>query len=252
MEKIFIPILIFVGCIPIAFGEVTIQNDQQYVGDDGSLHIVGEIENNLEIPLNQINVLVTLLDSNNEIIAKKQTSSLVNTVMPGMKSPFDLVLTDNKSKQATSYLLELDYAVSAPKSQVIDITKSEITKDNYNNLMITGTVTNKGEITANMVSVVATLYDRQGNVAGVTKTHPEPDYLMVEDEAFFVLTMPDKIQTTEIRDYTLVAESEEYAAVPEFPIGTMILLAGTFSAYIGITRYSSKITANLIPVTNLK
>ena len=252
MEKIFIPILIIIGFVPIAFGEVIIENDQQYIGDDGSLHIVGEIINNLEIPLNQINVIVSLFNSDNELIATEQTSSQVNTVMPGMKSPFDLVITDNKSKQATSYLLELDYTVSTPKNQVIDITSSEMTRDNYNNLLITGTVTNRGEITANMVSVVATLYDRQGNVAGVTKTHPEPDYLMVGDEAFFVLTIPDKSQTVEIKDYVLVAESEEYAAVPEFPIGTMILLAGTFSAYVGITRYASKIKANLIPVTNLK
>ena len=245
-------ILIFVGFVPVAFGEVIIQNDQQYVGDDGSLHIVGEIKNNLEVPLNQINVIATLFDGNSELIATKQTSSLINTVMPGMKSPFDFVLTDNKSRDTTSYLLELDYSVSAPKSQVIEIIESEISRDNYNNLMITGTVTNRGEITANMVSVVATLYDKQGNVAGVTKTHPEPDYLMVEDESFFILTMPDKTQTTEIIDYTLVAESEEYAAVPEFPIGTILLLAGTFSAYIGITRYSRRFTAILIPVTNLK
>ena len=236
----------------MAFGEVIIQNDQQYVGDDGSLHIVGEIKNNLEIPLNQINVLVTLLDSNNETIAIERASSLVNTVMPGMKSPFDLILTDNKSKQTASYLLDLDYTVISPKNQVFDVVKSKITRDSHNNLIITGTVTNNGESTANMVSVVATIYDRHGNVAGVAKTHPEPDYLMVKDEAFFALTMPDKTRTTEIRDYTLVAESEEYAAVPEFPVGTIILLAGTFSAYIGIMRYSNKITANLIPVTNLK
>ena len=244
--------LIVVGFIPVAFGEVIIQNDQQYIGDDGSLHIVGEIKNNLEVPLNQINVLVTLLDNNNELISTEQTSSLINTIMPGMKSPFDLILTDNRSKQTASYLLELDYTLGTPKSQVIDITNSKLSRDNYNNLMITGTVTNKGEITANMVSVVATLYDKQGNVAGVTKTHPEPDYLMVEDEAFFVLTIPDKTQTTEIIEYTLIAESEEYAAVPEFPIGTILLLIATFSAYIGITRYYRRFTAILIPVTNLR
>ncbi len=64
--------------------------------------------------------------------------------------------------------------------------------------------------------------------------------------------MPDKIQTSEIKDYTLTAESEEYAAVPEFPVGTLVLLAGTLSAYIGITRYSGRIITNLISATNLK
>ena len=51
--------------------------------------------------------------------------------------------------------------------------------------MITGTIANKGEITANTVIVVATLYDKTGNVAGVSKTHVEPDYLRANDESFF-------------------------------------------------------------------
>ena len=47
--------------------------------------------------------------------------------------------------------------------------------------MITGTVANNGEIAANMVSVIATLYDKQGNVAAVSRVNPEPDYLRAED-----------------------------------------------------------------------
>ena len=252
MEKFFIITIIFVGLIPLAFGEVFIQNDQQYIGDDKALHIVGEIINNLEVPLNQINVYVTLLDEDGNLIATRETSSLVNTIMPGMKSPFDLVLTDNEVKKTKSYSFELDYKVSPPKNQAIDITESELSRDNYNNLMITGTVINRGDITANTVAVIATLYDKEGNVAAVSRIHPEPDYLRANDYAFFVVSIPDKIQTNGINDYTLIAESEEYAAVPEFPAGTFVLLVGTLFTYIGITKYSGRIIPNLISVTNLR
>ena len=252
MEKFFIIIIIFAGITPLAFGEAFIQNDQQYIGDDGAFHIVGEIKNNLEVPLNQINVQVTLLDENKQLIGIKETSSLVNIIMPGMKGPFDLILTNDEAKKTKSYSLKLDYKVSPPKNQVIDIIESELSRDNYNNLMITGTVTNKGDITANTVAVIATLYDKEGNVAAVSRIHPEPDYLRAEDNAFFLVVIPDKIQTSEINDYTLIAESEEYAAVPEFPVGTLVLLVGALSVYIGITRYSGRIITNLISATNLK
>ena len=252
MEKFFIIIIIFAGIVPLAFGEAFIQNDQQYIGDDGAFHIVGEIKNNLEAPLNQINVQVTLLDENKQLIGIKETSSLVNIIMPGMKGPFDLILTNDEAKKTKSYSLKLDYKVSPPKNQVIDIIESELSRDNYNNLMITGTVTNKGDITANTVAVIATLYDKEGNVAAVSRIHPEPDYLRVEDNAFFLVVIPDKIQTSGINDYTLIAESEEYAAVPEFPVGTLVLLVGALSVYIGITRYSGRIITNLISATNLK
>jgi len=237
---------------PFAFAEVYIQNDQQYMGDDGAVHIVGEIVNNLDIPLNQIHVEIDLFDENQQLIQTKETNSLVNTIMPRMKGPFDLVLTNTEARDTKSYSMKLNYQASPPKSQVIDIRESELTRDNHNNLMITGTVVNNGEITANMISVIATLYDKQGNVAAVSKVNPEPDYLRSEDSAFFLLSVPDKIQTEEIDDYTLIAESEEFAAVPEFPIGTVILLILTLSAYVGITRYSGKIIPNLFSATNLK
>ena len=252
MEKIFVVGIIFASIVPFAFADVYIQNDQQYIGDDGSIHIVGEIVNNLDIPLNQIHVEIELFDENQNLIQTKETNSLVNTIMPGMKGPFDLILTNTEARDTKSYSMKLNYQVSPPKSQVIDIIESELSRDNHNNLMITGTVANNGEITANMVSVIATLYDKQGNVAAVSRVNPEPDYLRAEDSAFFILSVPDKIQTEDIDNYTLIAESEEFAAVPEFPIGTAILLILTLSAYIGITRYSGRIVTNLFSATNLK
>jgi hypothetical protein len=252
VEKIFIVGIIFASMTPMAFADAYIQNDQQYIGDDGSFHIVGEIVNNLEAPLNQINVHISLFDEDQQLIQKKDAKSWVNTVMPGMRGPFDLILTSNEAKDIRSYSLELDYQISPPKSQVIDITDSELTRDDHDNLMITGTVANNGEITANTISVIATLYDKQGNVAAVAKVNPKPDYLRAEDTAFFLISVPDKIQTRGVNDYTLIAESEEYAAVPEFPIGTVILLILTLSAYIGITKFSSRIITNLFSATNLK
>jgi len=79
MKKFFIIIFLFSGIIPPVFGEAFIENDQQYVGNDNSLHRVEEITNNLKIPLNQINVQITLLDENKKSIAVKKWNSLVNT-----------------------------------------------------------------------------------------------------------------------------------------------------------------------------
>ena len=252
MEKGILGLAVFSSLIPFAFAEVSIQNDQKYIGDDGSLHVVGEVVNGLEAPLNQISVRVTLLDGDQNAIAVKETSSLVNTVMPGMKGPFDLILTNGEASITESYLLELDYEISPPKSQVIEITESELSRDGLGNLMIKGMVANQGEITANTVAVIATLYDSEGNVAAVSRVHPEPDYLKTKDNAFFLISVPDKIQTRGIEEYELVAESEEFAAVPEFPVGTLVVLVGTLSAYVAITKFSGRFITSLISATNPK
>ena len=241
MRVLLVMAMILAGGMPLAFGEVYIQNDRQYIGDDGSLHIVGEIRNDLQFPLNQMTVHITLLDESGSPIATEETGSLVNIVMPGMMSPFDLILTGSIAGEAQSYLLDLDYRVAPPRNQVIDITRSEISRDIHDNLMITGIVTNRGEITANTVAVIATLYDDNGDVAAVSRVNPEPDYLRADGNMFFLVSVPDKIQTSDVSRYALVAESEEYAAVPEFPVGVTVLLVTALSACIIATRYSGRI-----------
>jgi hypothetical protein len=251
LKKYLIVLLPLIFGISNAWAELSIENDQQYLVDDGSLHIVGEIRNDLNVPLNQIYIHATLY-SNGQIIHETSGRSLVNTIMPGMKGPFDIIILGEKTKLVDNYSLELDYKITDPKNQVIEITTSKINRDNLDNLFITGIVANQGEITANTVTVVATLYDRDGKVVAVSKTHTKPDYLRASDETFFLVSIPDKFQANNVVDYTLVAESEEYAPVPEFPLGTLLLLASSVSVYILFTRYSSRVITNLVSASNPK
>jgi hypothetical protein len=120
------------------------------------------------------------------------------------------------------------------------------------NIAIQGTVANNGEITANMVKVIATLYDRDGNVIAVSQARTEPDYLRASDESFFLIPILDKTQASEMVDYSLVAESEEYTAVPEFPLGSGVLLVASLSAYIALTKNPSIVTRSLGHLSNTR
>ena len=93
-----------------AWAEVTIQNDQMYIGDDGSLHIVGEIQNNFNAPLNQIELQATLF-SNGVLIDSVNSVSLLNTIMPEMKGPFDFIILDDTAKHVDEYSLDLIYKI---------------------------------------------------------------------------------------------------------------------------------------------
>ena len=238
MKLLALTIVVALAAAPLAWAEVAVQNDRMYTGSDGSLHIVGEVQNDLGAPLGQIRLMATIYDDHDNIISTADGWSLVNTLMPGMRGPFDLVVTDSAARHAAGYTIEADYLVLAPKSQVIDVTSAELERSGQGDLFITGTVANRGETTANMVSIVATLYDRNGNVATVARSQSEPDYLRANHEGAFVVPLPEKDQTADISGYMLVAESEEYAAVPEFPIGSSLVLAASAAGYILLSRYS--------------
>ena len=242
---VFLILLIF--AIPDVWAQVNIENDQYYVGNDGTIHIVGEVLNDSDKPLNQVKILATLY-SDDSVLHQTNSETLTNVIMPGMKGVFDIIITENIDG-IDRYVLDLDYKITNPKSQVIEITSSELRYAQFDNIVIKGTVANNGDITANMVKVIGTLYDRDGNIVAVSQIIMEPDYIRANDESFFLLTVPNGVQT-DIVDYSLIAESEEYTAVPEFPLGSGVLLIASLSAYIVLTKNPSVVTRSISRVTN--
>ena len=248
LKKISLFLILLVFTIPNAFAEVYIDNDHRYLGDDGTVHIVGEIINASDKPINQVEVTAVFYSDGSNVY-QKSTENLTSMIMPEMKGVFDLIVTEDIG-HVDYYLLDIDFKVTQPKDQMIEVTSSEFTYGPLDNISIQGTITNNGDITANMVRVVATLYDRDGNVVAVSESRTQPDYLRANDELFFLIPILDKTQTNKIVDYSLVAESDEYTAVPEFPLGSGILLIASLSAYIALTKNPSIVTRGLMRISN--
>ena len=236
-------LILLVFTIPGAFADVYIDNEHKYIGNDGALHIVGEIINDSNKPINQVEINAVFYNDGNTVY-QTSTENLTSIIMPEMKGAFDLIVIEDIG-YVDHYTLDVNFKIAQPKEQVIEITSSEFTYGPVDNISIQGTVANNGEITANMVKVIATLYDRDGNVVAVSQANTKPDYLRANDESFFVIPIMDKTQVDVIVDYSLMAESEEYTAVPEFPLGSGLLLVVSLSAYIALTKNPSLVTRSL-------
>ncbi len=245
----FIPFLLF---LQPAFADIFIQNDQPYIDDDGTLHIVGEIENNTNVPLNQIKITAKLLDGDGFQIGQISGDTTTNVLMPGMNSGFDIIITGYDLHAITNYDLEFDYKITDPKNQAIEIISSELKQDSQGNLVISGMLENQGEITANMINVIATLYDRDGNVVTISNVRIQPDFLRSGDSTFFIIPIHEKSQSVFAVDYTLIAESDEYAAVPEFPLGSGALLIASVSSYIILSRNPEKVINTISKISHFK
>ena len=252
MKKLIVAVIPFLIFVQPVFADVFIQNDQPYIDDDGVLHIVGEIENNTNVPLNQIMITAKLLDDNGFQIGQVNGESSTNVLMPGMNSAFDIIITGYDLHAITNYDLEFDYKITDPKNQAIEIISSELKQDSQGNLVISGMLENQGEITANMINVVATLYDRDGNVVTISNVRIQPDFLRSGDSTFFIIPIHEKSQSVFAVDYTLIAESDEYAAVPEFPLGSGALLIASVSSYIILSRNPEKVINTISKISHFK
>ena len=252
MNKIVFFLIPIIFLFQTAYADVVIENDQKYIDDDNLLHIVGEIVNYTDKPISQIEISATTFSSTDSKITTINSNTPSHTIMPGMKAGFDILFSEKDPSLVSYYELNFNYKIASAKNQVIEITSSEISRDSLDNLAIVGTVTNQGEITANMINVVATLYDRDGNVVTVSKTQTQPDFLKPGDENFFLVPVFDKKQASNVVDYTITAESDEYTVVPEFPLGSGILLAVSVSSYIFLTRNPKLILNGIEKIENAK
>ena len=252
MNKIVFFLIPIIFLFQTAYADVVIENDQKYIDDDNLLHIVGEIVNYTDKPISQIEISATTFSSTDSKITTINSNTPSHTIMPGMKTGFDILFSEKDPSLVSYYELNFNYKIASAKNQVIEITSSEISRDSLDNLAIVGTVTNQGEITANMINVVATLYDRDGNVVTVSKTQTQPDFLKPGDENFFLVPVFDKKQASNVVDYTITAESDEYTVVPEFPLGSGILLAVSVSSYIFLTRNPKLILNGIEKIENTK
>jgi hypothetical protein len=206
------------------------------------MHIVGEIKNDSKSPVNKIKIIATIVDVNGKVLEKINGKVLTNIIMPGMTGSFDIITNEKKINGVLDYDLGVEYKLAAPKNQVIEIVSSEMKRDQLNNLIISGTIENNGEITANMINVVATLYDRDGRVLTVSKIQIQPDFLRAGEESHFLVPIYEKSQSMNVADYSIIAESDEYAAVPEFPLGSGALLIISVSSYVIFSRNPERIT----------
>lgn len=217
-------------------GGVDILGDRMLDGGDGRVLIAGEIRNGLGVPLRGAEVTATLYSDSGQALGTASGASMVDSIVPGMRAPFVLDAGRQPGGDVGRYELGVEYEVAGPKGRVIDVTASRVSSDAHGIVAVTGTVLNSGEITANEVSIVATLYDRDGNVLAASEGKPDRDYLRASEEAFFLVSFPGEA-AGEVAGHAAVAESEEYAAVPEFSLGAGALLAASVVGYVGLSRY---------------
>ena len=76
-------------------------------------HIVGEIQNNSTHIDTSVQVAVTLYDNNNQTVGTANTYTTPSTILPGKKSPFEIIVNQNNVKDGDlSIIRNLELQVS--------------------------------------------------------------------------------------------------------------------------------------------
>lgn len=177
----------------------------------GYLHLFGEIKNNSDKTITNITLSSKFLDIDNNVIGIYTRTPEINTLNPNQSSPFDIIYLEPTSvEKIKNFSLSAEYKVGKEKPQLLYINHINDRLDFTGFYYINGKITNKGTFTANNVTIIATIYDKDKNIIGITKAITEPFVIGSKDKAAFGLAINARTDASKMKDFSLQAYSDNY------------------------------------------
>ncbi len=152
---------------------------------DGTLTIVGEVRNDSQLDVGHTTVTATFYGDNGQIIGEVSGQTMLQTLPPGVRSPFVITLprptgVSNYSLRATGR--PIPPATTNAELVVVNTRRFEDTTGFYH---VAGVVENTGPRKVEQARVIVTLYDRGGRVINVGFAYPRPSSLLPGTRADF-------------------------------------------------------------------
>jgi hypothetical protein len=199
---------------------VTVLSYSSYVSPTGHFVVLGEVQNTGSHTLESVSLNVAVSASDGSTIAAGTTDAFVHNFLPQQKAPFyiDFGKIDfNEISKASAFNISLYDAPPTNYNQypdlLLNVDSNEIVEVAY---VISGSITNTGNQTANDIMVYGTYYNNAGVVVAVGLTELDAP-LTPNSSANFALTEMDAAAslTTKISSYTLrVQTSTQVFSLP--------------------------------------
>ncbi len=145
-------------------------------------HILGEVRNPYDLPMELVRVLATCYDPGGHVIAVTYSFSSLAVIPPGEKSPFRI--TWDSLAGFSRYALQAEGRPGDRDGLALKV-PHHATHAEGSWLQVFGEVQNDSPRPVENVRVVVTLYDSQGGVAGVCFTRAQADKIPPGEKAPF-------------------------------------------------------------------
>ncbi len=185
-----------------------ILSHQSYVDSLGWYHIVGEVQNNADVPMEFVEVVAKLYDDANEVIGTKLTFTAPDVIFPGGKAPFDIItLRRSQWQQIREYRLQVkaDAAEALLPQNLVLLNQNSYTDEEY--LYVAGEVKNSGQAAA-LTKLIITLYDVNLNVINTNWSYVDAGVLPPGEISTFEIKID---QPTDLNNYHFRIQIEEEA-----------------------------------------
>ena len=188
-----------------------IQNTSSFIDESAIMHVYGEVKNISNKTTTNVIVKGSFFDGDGTLLNHFQRTCELPTVNSGGICPFEILYIDAKTTNRVK-----DFKLSATgiitdesKPTTLKIYSDNSRLDILGFYYINGRISNEGQLTATNSSVVASLYDKDGKVIAIGRALAEPVNIPSDNQASFGIAVTEKSQTYKIKNYSLVAYSDQ-------------------------------------------
>lgn len=179
------------------------QTEYSHKLPDGTTMVYGEVQNNLDSPVNSVSVAIIFMDDNNNQIEYKVGTTLVSVIPSGGKVPFAIASTKADPAIALYQVKLAGFKSSSSKDQVLDITPGALQVSEK--LLISGTITNNGALKSSNTKLYLISYDAFSRIVAIGTSSPVD--VGVKQDSQFSITSDSSPRA---QSYMLIAESDNY------------------------------------------
>ena len=175
-------------------------------------HLIGILQNNANKTVNNVIISANFFDKSNRSIGNFSKQTEITTINPKEITPFDILIYNKDiNDKINEYSTNIKYNFTNHKDENLVIESSNSHIDLITGFyFINGEIKNKGQLYSNNTTVISITYDKDKDLAGIWKAQTEPYNIPPFTEASFSIPVTDKIQSYNILNYTLLAESDKY------------------------------------------
>jgi len=231
------------------YQQFAIQKTSSHIDENNIIHVYGLVKNTSDKAFKNVVVKASFYNSSGQMINEFQRSTDLRTINPGETSSFEILYLDTKTvNDVKNYTLSASGEEAQTKARALRIVSNSSKLDTILGIYyIRGRVVNEGSEGTTNSMIIAPLYDKNGDVILVGRAQTEPVNISSHSEAAFDLPVTAAPQTFRVKGYSLLADSDQFVTIPEFPLlasslfyftpsPPVLILLLMLSAVVAITR----------------
>lgn len=182
-----------------------------YLNADGHYVVIGELENNGDVPLRFVEVLVLFFDETGEQVQQLSVSSAVTVIHPRQVSPFIVSLQDTQTaSQVRSYDVSItNITPGSYKEEKLTVIFHRLERSG-DNIIVSGRIVNDGSSVSSSTRATVVLYNAVGEPVRYASTFTDPRDILPFGSALFSVTIR-AANLQNIGGYAISSESGRYA-----------------------------------------